>query len=124
MTTNIDHLKELLGIVSDLGSASAVLSWDQQTYMPPGGAGARSMQLATLSRLAHDKFISEELGGALELAKAEAEGMDPDSDEFCLVRKTARDYQKEVKVPSEWVGEYSRVTALAHQDWEKARAES
>ena len=124
MTKNINHLKELLGVVSDLGSAAALLGWDQQTYMPPGGAGARAMQLATLSRLAHDKFVSDELGEVLELAKTEAEGMDPDSDEFCLVRITDRDYQKEIKVPSEWVGEFSRVTALAHQDWEKARAES
>lgn len=124
MAANIDHLKKLLGVVSDLRSASALLGWDQQTYMPPGGAGARAMQLATLSRLAHDKFVSEELGETLELAKAEVEGMDPDSDEFCLVRITDRDYQKEIKVPSEWVGEFSRVTALAHQDWEKARAES
>jgi carboxypeptidase Taq len=124
MAKNIDHLKELLGVVSDLESAAALLEWDQQTYMPPGGAGARAMQLATLSRLAHTKFVSKGLGEALELAKAEAEGMDPDSDEFCLVRKTDRDYQKEVKVPSEWVGEFSRVTALAHQDWEKARTES
>jgi len=124
MTENIDHLKELLGVVSDLGSAAALLGWDQQTYMPPGGAGARALQLATLSRLAHDKFVSDELGEALELAKTEAEGMDPDSDEFCLVRITDRDYQKEIKVPSEWVGEFSRVTALAYQDWERARAES
>jgi carboxypeptidase Taq len=121
---NMDHLKELLGVVSDLESANALLAWDQQTYMPPGGAGARAMQLATLSRLAHDKFVSEELVEALELAKAEAAGMAPDSDEFCLVRKTDRDYQKKVKVPSEWVGEFSSVRALAHQDWEKARAES
>lgn len=120
----MDHLKELLGVVSDLESANALLAWDQQTYMPPGGAGARAMQLATLSRLAHDKFVSEELVEALELAKAEAAGMAPDSDEFCLVRKTDRDYQKKVKVPSEWVGEFSSVRALAHQDWEKARAES
>lgn len=124
MEKNMDHLKELLGVVSDLESANALLAWDQQTYMPPGGAGARAMQLATLSRLAHDKFVSEELVEALELAKAEAAGMAPDSDEFCLVRKTDRDYQKKVKVPSEWVGEFSSVRALAHQDWEKARAES
>ena len=124
MTKSIDHLKELLGVVSDLGLSAAVLGWDQQTYMPPGGAGARAMQLATLSRLAHEKFVSEELGEILEFAKVDVEGIDPDSDDYCLVRKTDRDYQKEVKVPSEWVGEFSRVTALAHQDWEKARAES
>lgn len=121
MGKHIDRLRELLGEVADLSNAAGLLGWDQQTYMPAGGAGGRAMQLATLSRLAHEKFTSSELGEAIEAAKAEAADLDSDSDEARLVRKTEHDYLKEVKVPSEWVGEYSRVTALAHQDWEKAR---
>jgi len=124
MTKHLEQLRELLGLVSDLGHAAALLGWDQQTYMPPGGAGARAMQLATLSTLAHENFVSDEMGAAIEGARSEVEGLDPDSDDARLVKKVDRDYQKEVKVPSSWVAEYSRVTALAHQDWEQARAES
>ncbi|MFN2148941.1 MAG: carboxypeptidase M32 [Anaerolineales bacterium] len=124
MTDNLEKLRELLGLVSDLGHAAALLGWDQQTYMPPGGAGARAMQLATLSTLAHDHFVSDEMGAAIEGAKSEVKDLDPDSNEVRLVRKAERDYLKEVKVPSSWVAEYSRVTAMAHQDWEHARAES
>jgi carboxypeptidase Taq len=124
MADNLEKLRELLGLVSDLGHAAALLGWDQQTYMPPGGAGARAMQLATLSTLAHDHFVSEEMGAAIEGAKSEVKDLDPDSNEVRLVRKAERDYLKEVKVPSSWVAEYSRVTAMAHQDWEHARAES
>ena len=124
MTKHLEQLRELLGLVSDLGHAAALLGWDQQTYMPPGGAGARAMQLATLSTLAHENFVSDEMGAAIEGARSEVEGLDPDSDDARLVKKADRDYQKEVKVPSSWVSEYSRVTALAHQDWEQARAES
>jgi carboxypeptidase Taq len=124
MADNIKRLRELLGLVSDLNNAAALLGWDQQVYMPPGGAGARAMQLATLSTLAHENFVSDEMGAAIAAAKIEVKDSDPDSDEARLVRKAERDYQKEVKVPSSWVSEYSRITAMAHQDWEQARAES
>src|ERR1700741_1540259 len=51
------ELKRRLLEISDLGAASSVLSWDQATYMPKGGAAARGRQGATLQRLAHEKFI-------------------------------------------------------------------
>jgi carboxypeptidase Taq len=124
MTEKIRRLRELLGVVSDLNHAAAVLGWDQQTYMPPGGAGARAMQLATLSRLAHEHFVSDEMQKALEEAKTETAGLDPDSDEARLLKVTERELLKKVKVPSAWVEQHSRITATAHQDWEKARADS
>ena len=124
MAEKLRKLRELLAVVVDLEAAGGVLGWDQQTYMPPGGAGGRAMQLATLSRLAHEKLISDETGSALEEAKSEVADLDPDSDEARLVRRAERDFNKALKVPPEWVGEFRRVTALAHQVWERARAES
>jgi carboxypeptidase Taq len=124
MGEKLNRLRELLGVVSDLEAAGSVLGWDQQTYMPPGGAGGRAMQLATLGRLAHERFVRDEMGAALEAAKLEVADLEPDSDDACLVRKAGRDFDKARKVPSEWVGEFARITALAHQSWEKARAEA
>jgi carboxypeptidase Taq len=123
MADSLNRLRKLLGVVSDIGNAAAVLGWDQQTYMPPGGAGARAMQLATLSRLAHEHFVSEELQAALEDAKNDVVDLDPDSDDARLVKVTERELRKRVKVPATWVEEHSRITATAHQDWEKARAD-
>ena len=54
MSTKLEQLTTRLGEISDLKAAAAVLAWDQQTYMPPGGAAARAVQLATLARTAHD----------------------------------------------------------------------
>lgn len=115
-------LCEVLGEVADLRVASAVLEWDQQTYMPPGGAGGRAMALATLGTLAHARFVSDEVGALLEAAQAELQGADADSDEARLVRVTRRLYDKDRKVPGEWVGEFTRETSLAQQTWQKARA--
>jgi len=124
MGERLEELRRQFGIVADLEAAGGVLGWDQQTYMPPGGAQGRAMQLATLGRLAHQQLVSDEMGAALAAAESEVEGLDPDGDEVRTVRKARRDFDKARKVPSEWVAEFRRVTALAHQVWEKARAES
>ena len=124
MGEGLERLRRIIGVVMDLEGAAGLLGWDQQTYMPRGGAQGRAMQLATLRRLGHERLVSEETGEALEAAESEVEGLDPDSDEARLVRKVRRDFDKARKVPADWVGEFSRVTALAHEDWEKARAEA
>jgi carboxypeptidase Taq len=124
MTDSIDTLKKLLGEVADIGSTIAVLHWDQQTYMPSGGAEERAMQIATLSRLAHELATSDEMGAAIEAAKTTVGDLDAPTDEARLVRKSKRDYTKEKKVPSSWVTEFRRTTALAHRTWAKARQEA
>ncbi len=45
----LQELKTRLLEVNDLNSANALLSWDQTTYMPSGGAAARGRQMATLA---------------------------------------------------------------------------
>ena len=49
---------------------------------------------------------------------------DPDSDDARIVKVTRRQYDKEVKVPPEWVVEFAQLTSQAHQVWAKARAEN
>jgi carboxypeptidase Taq len=124
MGESLGKLREKVGTVVDIEGAAGLLGWDQQTNMPPGGAEARAMQLATLGRLAHELLVSDQMGEALEAAESEVEALDPDSDDVRLVRKVRRDFDKARKVPPDWVGEFSRVTALAHQAWEKARADA
>jgi carboxypeptidase Taq len=43
-----------------------LLGWDQQTYMPKGGAEDRGNTISTLSRMSHEKFTSEEMGSLIE----------------------------------------------------------
>jgi len=117
------ELKARLAEIYDLRAASAVLSWDQQTYMPPGGAGARAEILATLSRLAHEKFTSTETGRLLDELKTTLDSADPDGDDVRLIQAAARDYEREHKLPAELVAEFARAAALAHEAWVKARSE-
>ena len=55
-----------------LESCSAVLGWDEQTYMPPGGAEHRSNQLALLAGLAHEKATSPRVGNCCNSSKGPA----------------------------------------------------
>ena len=43
-----------------LGRAAAVLGWDEQTYMPRGGADHRGSQMALLAGLHHERATDPE----------------------------------------------------------------
>jgi len=114
--------KERMREVQALQQAAALLGWDQQTYMPPGGAEERGFQLATLARLTHERYTSAEVGALLEDLVPYAQQLDPDSDDACLIRAVAREYRKATRVPTEKVAEFAQVTAMAQESWAKARA--
>ncbi len=118
------ELKKLLGTVEDLHRASAVLGWDQQTYMPSRGAPARAEQLATLDSLAHKLFTADDIGRLLDDLEDATAQFPYDSDEASLIRVTRREYTKARRVPPKLIEDISRTTALALGSWTKARAES
>lgn len=117
----IAHLRKHLTMIADIRSAAAFLRWDQETLMPPGGTAARAAQLGTLTRLAHEYFTSPDTGRLLEAAETEAAGLAPDSDGAALVRMTRRDYDRQTKLPSDFVADKARESSLSVQVWREAR---
>ena len=124
MEQKLEQLKTILAEITDLGGAVALLGWDQQTYMPPGGAEARGNQLGTLQRLIHERQTSAAMGKLLEELKPHAAALDPDSDDARLVKVVSRDYDIATRVPAEWVVEFAQVTTMAQQAWIEARTKS
>jgi len=82
--------------IADLRYASAVLQWDQETYLPPKGAPVRGQQIATLSEIAHRYFTDEKLGGQLQNLLADDQ-LSPE--EKRNVELTWEDYSKQKKFP-------------------------
>ena len=121
MSDRLQRLKEILGEISDVNRAGAVLAWDQETYMPPGGLQNRADQLTTLRRLAHIRFTADEVGALLDDAESEVDGQPVDSDEASLVRVTRRDYDLARKLPAELVAEIARSSSAARPFWQQAR---
>ncbi|KAF0107966.1 MAG: carboxypeptidase Taq [Anaerolineaceae bacterium] len=124
MKEKLQQLKEILAELADLNGAAAILGWDQQTYMPPGAAELRGNQLGTLGRIVHDKGTSPEVGKLLEELKPYAAGLDPDSDDARLVKVTAKDYEKALRVPADHIVKFAEVTAVAQGAWVEARQKS
>jgi len=123
MSDPVEALRAHLAPIDDLESAAAVLAWDQETFMPDGGAEARARQLSTLQSTAHERFVSEKTGALLDRAAEATDGADPLDDDAGLVRVTRRDYERARRVPSSLVAELSEATSRAKQAWKQARTE-
>jgi carboxypeptidase Taq len=121
LENKLQELKQRLLEVNDLNAAAAVLSWDQTSYMPEGGAPARGRQMSLLQRLSHEKFTDVEIGRLLDALQPYAESLPDDSDDAALIRLVRRNYDLQVKVPNEFVAELSEHQAESYQTWAQAR---
>ena len=117
-----DELLRRLGEISDLDRASSLLSWDQETKMPPLGAPARAEQLATLARLEHELATAPELGELLEELRELEDGAERESFEASVLRVARRDYERKRRVPSELLAEMTRAGSRGYRAWLEARA--
>src|SRR4051794_2148802 len=120
-----DRYLELEGRLSelwDLAKLGGLAAWDQQAMMPPAGSAVRTEQLGTISRLVHDRIVSEELGDLLEELRPYEESLDHDSDEASLIRVTRRGRDKELKVPGELREAQTRAGSEAFPVWVEARS--
>ncbi|MFY7882900.1 MAG: carboxypeptidase M32 [Fimbriimonas sp.] len=114
--SHFETLKGLMADVQALDSAIALLDWDQQTYMPRGGAEARANHLEALSKMRHELFTSEAVQNAISNAQPESE------DEQALVRVIRRDLDLATKLPTELVARKTKLSAVAHEEWVRARS--
>lgn len=118
------ELTRLLREAAVLGSCSSVLSWDEQTYMPSGGAQFRSEQLGLLAGMTHDRATSPRIGELLGELEAGGDLGDPDGDRAVNVREARRSYNRATKLPRRLVEELSRTVPLSQQAWMKAREDA
>jgi carboxypeptidase Taq len=118
---SLQALRERLAEGHDLRSAAGVLGWDQRVMMPPLGTEARAEALATLGRIAHERFVDPEVGRLLDDLAPLEESLPYDSDDASLIRVTRRDWEKARRVPAELRVEMTRAAARAHHAWVEAR---
>jgi carboxypeptidase Taq len=124
MASALEELKVRLAEGADLRRAAGVLGWEQRVTMPPRGTEARADQLATLGRIAHERFVDDEIGRLLDAAEPLVADLPYDSDDRSLVRVTRRDWEKARRVPTELREEMTRAGARGHYAWVEARRAS
>jgi carboxypeptidase Taq len=107
--------------IADIKYASAVLQWDQETYLPKKGNDARGRQIATLNELAHEQFTHDEFG---ELLKELSTKENLDKKELKNVQLSLEDFTKYKKLPSSFVRQMSETVNKSFHAWIQARKEN
>jgi carboxypeptidase Taq len=116
-------LAERLQTTSLLESCSSVLGWDEQTYMPPGGAGHRANQLSLLAGLCHERATAPETGDLIAEVEATPLAVG-DTPAAANIREVRRDFDRATKLPRRLVEELSHTCTLSQQAWIAARKQS
>ncbi len=124
MTTAFKVFEKTIREIQDITVSVGIMEWDQKVHMPVKGSADRARQVATMSRLIHEKQTSQEMGQLLEDAEKEMESNDLDSYEAVLIKKVRKQFDKKTKVPASLVAEIARSTSEANQQWVKARSQS
>jgi len=120
----LTRLNALINEVVDLQHAASLLEWDEQVYMPPGGASTHGDMVATIRKIAHEKFTSDAVGRALEEASRNGTADGGESDSEKLLAVTAHEYDKALRVPAEFVAEQAQAVSAAQHAWAAARQQS
>ncbi len=121
MSSAVKKLVELYQDLHAISSAIALMNWDRQVLMPPGGAAARTAQVGRLTRMHHELLTSDEMRRLVEDAGREAA---PGSDDAATIRVLRRELAVETKLPLSFVERKAKTSSDSYEVWKKAKATS
>jgi len=116
----LDQFKSRSKELAQLRAIGSLLAWDQEVIMPPFGAKFRAQQRSTLAGLAHKRLVDPTLNELMEgLETKNLEEIDRAS-----LKELRRQYDKAGRVPEALVRELAEVSAIAYENWVRARRDS
>ena len=98
-----------------------LLTWDQETIMPPAGNGHRSEQKAQLAGIIHEK---KSCPSYFEQIRSLAACTTLDADTTILMKRLYRDVSLARKLPTPFVQIFSRASSEAFEAWQNARRQN
>jgi len=119
--TAYDNLKAHIAEYNDLLNVLNILKWDMRTQMPQGGATTRGNQLATVNKLAKEKFVSDTTARLLDAAEAEVANEDADSYRVQAVQQTRQYYDIQKRIPAELIGRIAELAPESETVWATAK---
>lgn len=104
-----------------LASCLELLSWDELTFLPPGGVAFRGQQMAYLAGRLHAAATDPLLGELLDCAARSPLTANPHSATAVNLRQWRWHYDRQCRVPRALIEELADVTTTAQQAWAEAR---
>ena len=120
----LQRFKDYVREMGKLGAATALLHWDQRTYIPPKGHQGRAEVIGKLAKMAFEMLISPEMAEFIaELDRPEVKENLNEQDR-AMVRVLAREHRRRKAIPPELYEQFVVTTSQAQTVWERARKES
>ena len=120
---DIIKLKDIDSEIQLLSHSAAILSWDQETYIPSGSIEERSRQLSLLSGLIHERLTSDSVKSVFSGIEKEEDLLLSDYSETDqgFLKKFFDNYRRQTALSTELVRELSRQASITQSVWVKAR---
>ncbi len=121
----LNKLVELGKQIHTLRGILALLSWDQETYMPQDGANPRSMQIELMASITHNaetsKKFANELNKKIDLKSGEILIKNPTIEEEVVLRQWREHYLDLKKLPNKFVKSFAKLSSEAIFAWSHAK---
>ncbi len=128
MENALKKLKNIDREIQLLTRTSALLGWDQETYMPPKGIEGRSEQLALLEGIIHAKIVNPATGELFDKLGA-SDTFYANNDSLSIIDRSFiknffRKYKRTVCLPEKLVTTMVKESSIAQAVWAEARKKS
>jgi carboxypeptidase Taq len=119
VTKDLELIERYQKEITLLGQTSALLHWDNQTYMPKKAVEGRSEQLSFLRTLIHEKMIDGKFSESVKRLLDRKEELN-DRDRLMILRLN-KNIEKASKLSKEFVEKMSKTCSLSFDAWKLAR---
>jgi len=119
-TITYDAFASKVRKISTLNSVSALLRWDQETYLPRLGGEGRADQLALIASMAHEELVGREMEDLLGALRDKELSAELPFETRVNIREIRRSFERERKLPADLVEEISRAQSRGFQAWAAA----
>jgi len=125
VTTQYEELIRRSRETALLQASMAILGWDQEVKMPPGGVEYRARQLEQLAGMHHAMATDETIDDLLRACESDGDLMaDATAPPAVNVREIRRVYDRRRTLPAELVAEEARLTSIGQNTWAEARRQA
>ncbi|MCX6664804.1 MAG: carboxypeptidase M32 [Euryarchaeota archaeon] len=124
MKESLDFIYKEQKELGKFGGIASLLGWDQMTYMPSAGGEERSDQLSLISRLAHERVISDDFYHHITRLNEQHTYETLGKKDQMVVKRLLDDVEKSRKIPSSFVEKMSKTTTLAYMAWQEAKTQN